>query len=173
MERVFNFRLYNETEDVNVAVMVPETAGNRVLTSACRPSIPGNPLIFLEATQIDTNEFIEDCCNLLYEYKLNNLNLWEADSMLDAITNVVQNHIAKHGRIFFGDLLCYMDDKSLIEVSLGRSIEHVKLDYALMVGYFVDTFGDAVKESIGPAIPFSQSNRYRMILNYAHSLLNG
>ncbi len=171
MNKTFYFTLSNSSGHRQIAIILPYQNG-MVVTNAYRPNLNSGSISFIEESFIDANEFENDCRQMVAFLNNRQLDLWNPDSYLDALIAVVDNHVRRVNRIFINDLMCYIDEISYIQEQMGKVKFALKNEYLLTMAFFIQRYGDLVKESIGVPVPFTQSNRFSTFLDLHREALS-
>ncbi len=176
MDRSFSFRFH----DGNTSLFrVPQHNG-QLVTNQFMPKMfypnHSNPIIasMMVGTPMalqDPNEFSHDV-NAMVGYinttrKPSNIDT----TYMDAVVNLVVNHIKQYGRLFFTDLCTFLDEASWLMYGFGFDEDNLRdRVYPQMAYILVLNLGDYVKEGspLG-IIPFTSTKMWATLKDYSVS----
>ena len=153
-----NLRLFVFSADVKgvpnrISFSLP-TESSFVISNQYRPNLYSqisSPIINMQAGE-GIKEFYDDCCNILAAASQSSEE--GVDALVDGLIAVINAHIARCGRLIFGDLMIYIDCWAYILKGAGVSDEDVRDYYSVELGILLSIFLPHIKEDVTLA-PFS------------------
>lgn len=170
MTRTFHYRFY---DGFIINVTVPIMNGF-VRSNDFMPDFIKTAPFGLSIALQDINEFNTDCQKLVDEI---NANRWayNADtSYYYALREIVQQHINNYGRLFFSDLMTYIDECCHLMYSFGFDAASLKSEiYLLLILSVLNEFKDYVKDGnpMFGVVPFASTSKYKILLQKIENLL--
>ena len=110
-----------------------------MITNQYRPNLQSEmalPIVDMQAGE-DIKDFYNDCNNILIEASRSSQE--GVDALLDGLTSVIKAHIARCGRLIFGDLMIYIDCWAHILKGGGVSDQNVRDYYSVGLGILQET----------------------------------
>lgn len=137
-----------EHKNVRLNVTVP-TNGNAAITNAyCPPELENGGSVFIRHTHGElVHEFVSDCQRQVFAMGEAPATLIKMDRHLVGLMFVSQQHIARSGRLIFGDLLLYVDSFSYLLIADGFSDSEVRAEYPKATKTVVDLYASYVKST--------------------------
>lgn len=144
------------------------------ITNQYRPDIIplSSSIVGLQAGE-DIKDFYNDCNNILTAASRSSQE--GVDALVDGLIAVVKAHIAKCGRLIFGDLMIYIDCWAHILKGRGTSDQDVKDYYSVGLGILVSRFLPHIKDDSTLA-PFSGTRTFIAVKQHVDEVairLNG
>lgn len=157
------FRTLNISAEVN--------AMGYAITNEFRSEMPSIAIgrIFGESFE----EFRKDCSSILAG-KLRSTQRDIFDSWCDGLDHVLSSHINRCGRLFYEDLLVYVDCLAHMWKAKGEQIHMIKVHYPVIVARFVDKYMPylLVDSPIGGSVNMKGTEIHRAILMHINNLRN-
>lgn len=125
---------------------------------------PHSQLISLQ----DPIEFETDCRNFVSYINRCKLQYHIDTTYYLALKEVVTQHIKNCGRLFFQDLITYINECCLLMKAFGFSTQRLKNEiYSQLLLLIFRDFLDYIKEGnpmTGEIVPFSSTSKFQMVL---------
>lgn len=166
--RKFNFAGNINGDRKELTVSAPVENGGVYTNKYCPQDLLTDGLSFVTAVNGESlSEFITDCQNQVRAMEA----AGKQDTLLDVhiagLMAVVMDHLARCGRLIFGDLLIYMDCFSLLLEADGFSKEEIKETYPRVTRTIVELYPDYVFNSADLS-PFKGSHLDFVLFNLTH-----
>lgn len=151
------------------------TTSSFVITNQYRPNLYSEtalPIVNMQAGE-DIKDFYNDCNNILTAASCSSQE--GVDALVDGLIAVIKAHIAKCGRLIFGDLMIYIDCWAHILKGGGVSDQDVKDYYSVELGILVSGFLPHIKDDSTLA-PFSGTRTFIAVKQHVNEVairLNG
>lgn len=174
-----NLRLFVFSTDIKgvpkrISFNLPTTS-SFVITNQYRPNLQSEmalPIVDMQAGE-DIKDFYNDCNNILIEASRSSQE--GVDALLDGLTSVIKAHIARCGRLIFGDLMIYIDCWAHILKGGGVSDQNVRDYYSVGLGILISGFLPHIKDDSTLAA-FSETQSFRALKQHVNQVsmrLNG
>ena len=174
-----NLKLFAFTTNIkgvpqNIRFSLPTNA-SFVITNQYRPNLFVGfsfPLAEMQAGE-DIKDFHNDCNNILTAASRSSQE--GLDALVDGLIEVIKAHIARCGRLIFGDLMIYIDCWAHILKGGGVSEQDVRDYYSVELGILVSGFLPHIKDDSTLA-PFSGTQTFRAVKQHVNQVsmrLNG
>ena len=175
MEQFFAFEAHVNGCPQRISFRLPVMNGsNHVITNQFRPDIyPKSDVIVGFQSGESISEFYNDCTNILSEASRSSEE--GVDALVDGLITVIKAHIARCGRLIFGDLMIYIDCWAHILKGGGVSEQDVRDYYSVELGILVSGFLPHIKDDSTLA-PFSGTQTIRAVKQHVNEVsmrLNG
>ena len=153
-----NLRLFVFSADVKgvpnrISFKLP-TSSSFAITNQYRPNLYSDsilPIVDVQAGE-EVRDFYNDCNNILSAASQSSEE--GVDALVDGLIAVINAHIARCGRLIFGDLMIYIDCWAYILKGAGVSDEDVRDYYSVELGILLSIFLPHIKDDVTLA-PFS------------------
>lgn len=131
--------------DISLNVCAPVENGMVITNEYCPQSLVTGGLSFVSAVNgEEVEEFFNDCTKQVIAMSMSNEEKI-VDRHIAGLMAVVMDHIARHGRLIFGDLLIYVDCFSLLLKAAGLSDYQIRTIYPKVTKLIVDFYPDYIK----------------------------
>lgn len=171
MKQIFNFLIQGHNYSTTLSVENGMVTIGEYYPSFIDEEIGElNPLLknMKDIQTITLEEYLEDC-NFQIDYlNMNNLDIWDDNSIIRCLTVAVEKHINQYGRIFYTDLKCYVDVSCLIMKMIGYEEERIRAYYPQLIFIITHKFVSCVKEGspLLGIIPFVKTTVWHIIEDY-------
>ena len=157
------FRTYDICIEVN--------AMGYVITNEFRSEMPS--IAIGRITGESYEEFCKDCLSITGG-KLRSTQRDYVDSWCDGLDLVLSSHVSRCGRIFYEDLLVYVDCLAHIWKAQGEQAHMIKVHYPIIVAKFVDKYMPylLVDTLFGTSVNMKGTEIHRAILIHINNLKN-
>lgn len=155
-------------ESRTLIVKVPYQDGVVATSKFCPTELMAGTVDLMAAVRGESlDKFMTDCRQQLMAMSKTR----EADTLLDAhiagLMAVVMDHLARCGRLIFGDLLIYMDCFSLLLEADGFSEDEIQEIYPRVARTIVDLYPDYIFNTMDLS-PFKGSHFDFVLYNLTH-----
>lgn len=173
MNHLFVFESSIKGFPQKIAFKLPVSSGY-VITNQFRPNIypKFNNVVESQAGE-SLSDFYTDCNNIITTASL---SLKEGvDALVEGLIDVINIHIAKCGRLIFGDLMIYIDCWVHILKSVGVSEQDARDYYSVELGTLVAGFLTHIKDD-STLLPFNGTQTFIAVKQHVNQVsmrLNG
>lgn len=149
-------------------VNVPVENGGVYTNKYCPQDLLTGGISFVTAINGEVlGEFVADCQKQVIAMEAAGMQKTLLDVHIAGLMAVVMDHLARCGRLIFGDLLIYMDCFSLLLEADGFSEDEVKEIYPRVTRTIVDLYPDYIFNTIDLS-PFKGSHFDFVLSNVSH-----
>ena len=149
-------------------VKVPVENGGVYTHKFCPADLLSGGISFVEAVNGEViGEFIADCQKQVIAMSTAGVNETRLDTHIAGLMAVVMDHLARCGRLIFGDLLIYMDCFSLLLEADGFSDEEIREIYPRVTRTIVELYPDYIFNTVDLS-PFKGSHLDVVLFNISH-----
>lgn len=151
------------------------TDSSFVISNQYRPNLFSgtmSPIVNMQAGE-GIKEFYDDCCNILAAASRSSEE--GVDALVDGLIAVINAHIARCGRLIFGDLMIYIDCWVHILRGAGISDQDARDYYSVELGILLSIFLPHIKDD-ATLVPFSETETFRIVKQHVNQVairLNG
>lgn len=174
-----NLRLFAFSSNVKgvpnrISFSLP-TDSSFVISNQYRPNLFSgamSPIVNMQAGE-GIKEFYDDCCNILTAASRSPEE--GVDALVDGLLAVINAHIARCGRLIFGDLMIYIDCWVHILKGAGVSDQDARDYYSVELGILLSIFLPHIKDD-ATLVPFSETETFRIVKQHVNQVairLNG
>ncbi len=155
-------------KDVRLTVTVPVENGAAITNRYCPQELLTGGLTFLKAINGESvEEFVADCQKQVIVMGETGEGTTKLDRHVGGLMAVVMEHLARCGRLIFGDLLIYVDCFAHLLIADGFSEDEVRSIYPKVTQAIVALYPDDVKATENLA-QFTQTPTYLILCSLAH-----
>ncbi len=172
--RLFAFSTNIKGVPQRISFCLP-TSSSFVITNQYRPnlnSVTASSVVEMQAGE-NSKDFYSDCNNILTAA---GQSLKEGtDALVDGLIAVTKAHIARCGRLIFGDLMIYLDCWAHILKGAGLTDQEVKDCYSVELGILVAVFLPHIKDD-STLLPFKGTQTFIAVKQHVNEVairLNG
>ena len=172
--RLFAFSTNVKGVPSRISFSLP-TESSFVISNQYRPNLYSqisSPFVNVQAGE-GIKYFYDDCCNILAAA---GRSLEEGvDALVDGLNAVIKAHIARCGRLIFGDLMIYIDCWVHILKGAGVSDQDARDYYSVELGILLSTFLPYIKDD-ATLVPFKETETFRVVKQHVNQVairLNG
>lgn len=166
--RRFSFVVEINGKSKELSFQVPVENGGVYTNKYCPQELLTGGISFVTAVNGEIlEEFISDCQKQVIAMEATGVQSSILDVHIAGLMAVIMDHLARCGRLIFGDLLIYMDIFSLLLEADGYDNEEIKDMYPRIVRTIVDLYPDRVFNTIDLS-PFKNSHFDFVLFNLTH-----
>ena len=149
-------------------VKAPVENGGVYTNKYCPQDLLTGGVSFIKAVNGDViSEFIADCQKQVIAMSTAGVNETRLDTHIAGLMAVVMDHLARCGRLIFGDLLIYMDCFSLLLEADDFSDEEIREIYPRVTRTIVELYPDYIFNTVDLS-PFKGSHFDFVLFNVSH-----
>lgn len=149
-------------------VKAPVENGGVYTNKYCPQDLLTGGVSFIKAVNGEViSEFIADCQKQVIAMSTAGVNETRLDTHIAGLIAVVMEHLARCGRLIFGDLLIYMDCFSLLLEADGFSDEEIRDIYPRVTRTIVELYPDYIFNT-SDLSPFKGSHFDFVLFNVSH-----
>lgn len=149
-------------------VKAPVENGGVYTNKYCPQDLLTGGVSFIKAVNGEViGEFIADCQKQVIAMSTAGVNETRLDTHIAGLMAVVMDHLARCGRLIFGDLLIYMDCFSLLLEADGFSDEEIREIYPRVTRTIVELYPDYIFNTVDLS-PFKGSHLDFVLFNVSH-----
>ncbi|MDD6889604.1 MAG: hypothetical protein PUD39_05030 [Bacteroidales bacterium] len=149
-------------------VKAPVENGGVYTNKYCPQDLLTGGVSFIKAVNGEViSEFIADCQKQVIAMSTAGVNETRLDTHIAGLMAVVMDHLARCGRLIFGDLLIYMDCFSLLLEADDFSDEEIREIYPSVTRTIVELYPDYIFNT-SDLSPFKGSHFDFVLFNVSH-----
>ena len=149
-------------------VKAPVENGGVYTNKYCPQDLLTGGVSFIKAVNGEViSEFIADCQKQVIAMSTAGVNETRLDTHIAGLMAVVMDHLARCGRLIFGDLLIYMDCFSLLLEADDFSDEEIREIYPRVTRTIVELYPDYIFNTVDLS-PFKGSHFDFVLFNVSH-----
>lgn len=166
--RTFCFSGIIQGQSKDFIVKAPVENGGVYTNKYCPQDLLTGGISFVKAINGELiSEFVADCQKQVIAMSGDDVNDSRLDVHISGLTAVVMDHLARCGRLIFGDLLIYIDCFSLLLEADGFSEEEIKRIYPQVTRTIVEQYPDYIFNTADLS-PFKGSHFDFVLFNVSH-----
>lgn len=166
--RRFSFAGYINGKRKELIVQAPVENGGVHTNKYCPHELLTGGISFVTAVNGEIiEEFIADCQKQVVAMEAAGVQATRLDVHIAGLMAVIMDHLARCGRLIFGDLLIYMDCFSLLLEADGFSEAEIREIYPRVTRQIVELYPDRVFNTLDLS-PFKGSRFDFILLNATH-----
>ena len=152
----------------NFIIKVPVENGGVYTHKFCPTDLLSCGISFVEAVNGEVlDEFVADCQKQVIAMEAAGVQRSLLDVHIAGLMAVVMDHLARCGRLIFGDLLIYMDCFSLLLEADDFSDEEIREIYPRVTRTIVELYPDYIFNTVDLS-PFKGSHFDFVLFNVSH-----